>query len=100
MGRLARYRLSEVGFNRFAILCGPLGQLLFFLFLFLPASLLLPPISPSITPEETHDHYLRNKTGMKGGISLMVLAGMFWPIFSAGINRQLARIPAINPTVL
>ncbi|MCJ1251636.1 hypothetical protein MMC30_008871 [Trapelia coarctata] len=94
----SRYRLSEVNFNRFAILCGPIGQLLFFLFL--PASLLLPPVSPSMTASETRDHYLRNETGMKGGISLMVLAGMFWPIFAAGINRQLARIPNVNPTIL
>lgn len=30
---------------------------------------------------------------MKAGISPMLLAGMFWPIFAAGINRQLAADP-------
>lgn len=95
---LSRYRMSDVGFNRFAIFCGPIAQLLFFLFL--PASLLLPPISPSLTPEATANHYRQNETGMKGGVSLLVLTGLFWPIFTAGISRQLARIPGINPTVL
>lgn len=96
--RLSRYRMSEVGFNRFAIFCGPIAQMLFFIFL--PASRLLPPISPSFTPEVTANHYRQNETGMKAGISLMVLAGMFWPLFVAGVNRQLSRIPGISPTVL
>ncbi|KAI9830053.1 MAG: hypothetical protein M1819_005883 [Sarea resinae] len=94
----SRYRMSERGFNRFTIICGPIAQMLFFLFL--PASLQLPPISPSFTPEATAHHYRQNYTGTKGGIALMLLSGMFWPVYTGGVNGQLARIPGINPTVL
>ena len=94
----SHYPRSQVGFNRFAIICGPVAGALFFLFL--PASLLLPPISPSATAEATVNHYRKNVNGLKGGIALMLLSVMFWPMFCAGINRQLARIPGIDPTVL
>ncbi|RWA13985.1 hypothetical protein EKO27_g1133 [Xylaria grammica] len=59
--------------DKVAILCGPSAQLLFFLFL--PASLNLPPVSPSLSPEQTAYHYVYNETGLKGGISLMLLTG-------------------------
>jgi hypothetical protein len=98
MAGISQYRMSEVGFNRFAIFCGPIAQMLFFIFL--PASVLLPPISPSLSPQDTANHYREHEQGMKAGISLMILTSMFWPVFCAGINRQLARIPGINPTVL
>lgn len=90
--------MSEVMVNRFAILCGPLAQLCFVIFL--PAGLLLPPISPSLSPEQTAEHYRKNLTGMKAGISIMLMTAVFWPIFCAGVNRQLSRIPHVNPTLL
>lgn len=84
--------------DKLAILCGPIAQFLFFIFL--PASMQLPPISPSFTPEVTAAHYRRNETGMKGGICLMLMTGAFWPIFCAGVNRQLSKIPGISQTAL
>ncbi|KAJ6124589.1 hypothetical protein N7471_011906 [Penicillium samsonianum] len=90
--------VSDRTINRLAIFCGPIGQLCFVLFL--PAGLMLPPISPSLSPEETANHYRKNEAGMKAGATIMLLSGIFWPIFCAGVNRQLARIPNINPTLL
>ena len=84
--------------DRFAIYCGPIAQMLFFLFL--PLSGQLPPISPSLTAEETADYYRQHKTGMKVGICCMLLTAIFWPIFCAGINRQLSKIPHASPTAL
>lgn len=92
------HRASDRTINRFAIFCGPIAQLCFVLFL--PAGLMLPPISPSLSPEETANHYRKNEAGMKAGATIMLLSGIFWPIFCAGVNRQLARIPNINPTLL
>jgi hypothetical protein len=84
--------------DKIAIFCGPTAQLLFFLFL--PASLNLPPIAPHRTPEDTAQHYVDNHTGMKGGISIMLMTGAIWPIFCAGINRQLSKIPGVSQTAL
>lgn len=95
---LPRYRMSDAGFDKFAILSGPIAGLLFFLFL--PASLLLPPISPSVAPDALVTHYRKNEAGMRGGIALILFSGVLWPFFAAGISRQLARIPGINPTVV
>ncbi|KAJ5673958.1 hypothetical protein N7462_009397 [Penicillium macrosclerotiorum] len=93
-----RYRASEVRFNKFTIFCGPFAQTLFFLFL--PASLNFPPLSPSTSPENLVNHYRKHETGLRGASALMSLTAVFWPIFVAGVNRQLARIPGVNPIVL
>lgn len=93
-----KHRPSDRTINRFAIFCGPIAQLCFVLFL--PASLMLPPISPSLSPEETANHYRKNEAGMKAGATIMLLSGIFWPLFCAGVNRQLTRIPNLNPTLL
>ncbi|KAG7008274.1 hypothetical protein G7Y79_00006g018940 [Physcia stellaris] len=69
--------MSEAGFNRFAVL----GD-------------------PSLTPEALVTHYRENEAGMRGSIALIVTLGSFWAMYTAGISRQLARIPGINPTVV
>lgn len=63
-------------------------------------SLNLPPVSPSATPEETAYHYVYNEKGLKGGIPIMLMTGITWPIFCAGVNRQLAKIPGVSRTAL
>ncbi|KFA60027.1 hypothetical protein S40285_10670 [Stachybotrys chlorohalonatus IBT 40285] len=95
---LGRSKQSHATLDRVAIYCGPLAQLFFVIFL--PASLNFPPISPSLTAEQTVDHYRRNELGMQIGISIMLLCGIAWPIFVAGINRQLSKIPGVSPTAL
>lgn len=65
--------MSEVMVNRFAILCGPLAQLCFVIFL--PAGLLLPPISPSLSPEQTAEHYRKNLTGMEWRAGILARRG-------------------------
>jgi hypothetical protein len=96
--KVPRYKPSEVAFNRFTIFCGPFGQLLFFIFL--PASRNFPPLSPSETPEATVAHYQQNETALRATAALMSLTAVFWPIFCAGVNRQLSRIPGVSPTAL
>lgn len=85
-------------FDKICIFCGPFSQLCFFLFL--PSSLNLPPIAPHRTAEDTAYHYVDNHTGMKAGISIMLMCGAFWPIFCAAINRQLSKIPNVSQTAL
>lgn len=84
--------------DKLVIFCGPLAQLFFVTFL--PASFNFPPISPSLSAEATADHYRRNEKGLQAGISIMLLCGAVWPLFVAGINRQLAKIPGVSRTAL
>ncbi|KFA51954.1 hypothetical protein S40293_11130 [Stachybotrys chartarum IBT 40293] len=95
---VAKSRQSHATLDRVAIYCAPLAQLCFFIFL--PASLNFPPISPSLTPEETAEHYRRGERGMQVGICIMLLTAIFWPIFVAGVNRQLSKIPGVSTTAL
>lgn len=92
------HQYRHAALDKAAIFCGPLAQLCFFIFL--PASLNFPPISPSLTPEETAQHYRDNDVGLKIGISIMLLTGAIWPIFCAGVNRQLSKIPGVSHTAL
>ncbi|RYP10952.1 hypothetical protein DL765_007955 [Monosporascus sp. GIB2] len=99
-GRMAHenLRLKHALLDKIAIFCGPVAQMLFFIFL--PASLNLPPVHPNLSAEETVYHYEYNHTGMKGGISIMLMTGATWPIFCAGVNRQLSKIPGVSRTAL
>ncbi|KAH8704872.1 integral membrane protein [Talaromyces proteolyticus] len=92
------YLKSEVAFNRFTIFCGPFAQMLFFIFL--PASRNFPPISPHKSPEETVEHYLQNESALRATAALMSMTPIFWPLFCAGVNRQLSRIPGVSQTAL
>lgn len=94
----AKRHIPDAHINKIAIFCGPVAQLSFVIFL--PLGLLLPPISPSLSPEDTAAHYHDNLRGMKAGVPLMLLTATFWPIFCAAVNRQLSRIPNVNPLFL
>lgn len=80
------------------LICGPLAQL--FQLVFFACSNLLPPVSPQQTAEEVSDHYLRHDKGMRCGTYLLLLTSFLWPLYSAGINNQLARIPHVPQTSL
>jgi len=95
---IAPLKLSRNGFNKFAVLCGPLA--IVFFFIMLPGSGFLPPIRPSLSPDQVVHHYQRHETGLKGGIALMTFVGFFYPVYTAAISGQLSRIPGVPRTVI
>lgn len=90
--------LSTVVMNRFYILCGPLSILC--LLIFLPSSRSLPPISPAVTSEELANHYRQNHRGFEAGVVFILFSAVIWPVYSIGLNNQLARIPGVSSTIL
>lgn len=96
---LSYYTLSESRRDRVFLACGPVA--LSFVFIFFVASGFLPPMSPLLTPQDLADHYEHNSDNINNiGVVVLLLASCLWPLFGAGINSQLSRIPGINITIL
>lgn len=85
-------------FDRILISFGPLSLL--FVLIFFASSLLLPPISPTSSAEVITNHYRENEDGMKGGLYLLVLSSILWPLYSFAISKSLSRIKEVNPSAL
>ncbi|KAL6401442.1 integral membrane protein [Ilyonectria robusta] len=90
--------ISNTAFSKFAAACGPLAILFFFLGL--PGAGWLPPMSPSLSPEQVVRHYEKHETGIRGGAGLMTFVGFFFPMYTSAISGQLSRIPGVPKTVL
>ncbi|KAE8155117.1 hypothetical protein BDV25DRAFT_135160 [Aspergillus avenaceus] len=88
----------ETARDRFLLPCGPLALLC--IFIFLAASRLLPPVSPSKSPEDLVAHYSQNKSAIDAGVFLCLVGSILWPLYTVAINNQLSRIPGIHPTIL
>lgn len=92
------YTLSESRRDRVFLACGPVALL--FVFVFFVASGFLPPMSPLLTLQDLGGHYEQNRDNINNGVVVLLLASCLWPLFGAGINSQLSRIPRINITIL
>lgn len=87
--------------NKFEIVCawsGTICMLLFFAGLVL--SDFIPPLSPSLTADQVAAHYREHASGIRAGMDLMLLSGMFYAAFTAGMSGQMRRIPGVNHTAV
>ena len=77
---------------------GPIAMLLFFFGLLFSG--FIPPLSPSMTQEQVVLHYQQHTTGIRVGMSLILLSGMFYAAFTAVMSGQMRRIPGVSPTLI
>ncbi|KAE8142371.1 hypothetical protein BDV38DRAFT_278536 [Aspergillus pseudotamarii] len=84
--------------NRLLFLCGPLSQLLYLIFFILAD--FIPPISPSLPPQEIATHFTFHARGIKAGTYLISFVGIFWPLYGIAIHNQLSRMPNVPGTPL
>ena len=91
-------RIPHIFWDRFFLACGPVG--IIFFCLFLPCTKSLPLISPSLTGEDLTYRYKAHDTAWKATIPFMELSAILWPMYAIGVNKQLARIPGISPSIL
>ncbi|RMZ69233.1 integral membrane [Pyrenophora seminiperda CCB06] len=71
-----------------------------FSFIFFIASGNFPPAAPSLTPQQTLQHYIDHNTGYKIGASFFVLSGAFYGSFTAAMSQQMKRIPGVGHTLI
>ena len=55
----------------------------------------IPPIKPSLSAEETAQHYHNHEAGVRVGASLILLSGMFYLPYTALVTTQIERIPHV-----
>ncbi|KAN0119183.1 hypothetical protein V8E51_001391 [Hyaloscypha variabilis] len=55
----------------------------------------IPPIKPSLSAEQTAQHYRNHEAGVRVGASLILLSGMFYLPYTALITSQMERIPRV-----
>jgi len=60
----------------------------------------LPPLPPTYTVEQVHEHYVKHERGVQFCETLFVLTGITYPFFTAGITNQIRRIPGISETLV
>lgn len=60
----------------------------------------IPPPSPSWTMEAVAAHYRSHATGIRIGMTLMMISGMFVPPLVAVISAQMRRIPGAHPVLV
>lgn len=90
--------MSQEAFQKFCAWSGTICVVLFFgAFAFAG---FIPPLSPSLSPEQVAAHYQEHAAGIRGGMVLMLISGMFYAAFTAVTSGQMKRIPGITPTVI
>lgn len=60
----------------------------------------IPPPSPSRSVEEVVAYYQQHATGIRAGMVLMMISGMFVPPLVAVISQQMRRIPGAHPLLV
>jgi hypothetical protein len=55
----------------------------------------IPPLKPSLSAEQTAQHYRNHEAGVRVGASLLLLSGMFYLPYTALITSQMERIPHV-----
>lgn len=93
-----RRPLSKLTSTRIQLLCGPLTAL--FLLSFLPASLNLPPISPTLGPDAVAQHYRGHYREFRAGVAFVLLSAVLYPFHAIGASTVLSRIPKVNPVLV
>ncbi|KAI0891004.1 membrane protein [Annulohypoxylon nitens] len=63
------------------------------------APMFFPPLSPSLTAEETVQYYRDHEKGIQAGAVLLQWASVFYLAFTIAISNQLQRIPNLHYTV-
>ncbi|KAL2061355.1 hypothetical protein VTL71DRAFT_7628 [Oculimacula yallundae] len=71
-----------------------------FSFIFFIASGNFPPAAPSLTAQQTVQHYKDHNVGYKVGASFFVLSGAFYGSFTAVMSQQMKRIPGVGHTLI
>jgi hypothetical protein len=70
--------------------------LFFFGFIF---SQFIPPLSPAMTVDEVVAHYQQHANGIRGGMVLMMISGMFMAPMVGVISAQLRRMEGVSPAL-
>lgn len=71
-----------------------------FSFVFFIASGNFPPAAPSLTAEQTVQHYHKHLVGYQVGAAFFVLSGAFYGSFTAVMSQQMKRIPGVSHTLI
>ncbi|KAH8704354.1 hypothetical protein GQ44DRAFT_692680 [Phaeosphaeriaceae sp. PMI808] len=71
-----------------------------FSFVFFIASGNFPPAAPSLTAEQTVQHYRSHIVGYKVGSAFFVLSGAFYGSFTAAMSQQMKRIPGVGHSLI
>jgi len=90
--------MSQTSFEKTCAWSGTICVLLFFAAFGLAG--FIPPMSPSLSAEQVAAHYQTHTTGIRTGMVLMLMSGMFYAAFTAVISAQMKRIPGVATTVV
>lgn len=60
----------------------------------------IPPLSPDDSAREIAQHYQDHTTGIRIGVGVMLISGMFYAMFTGLISAQMQRIPGVHQTVV
>lgn len=60
----------------------------------------IPPLSAALSAGQIASHYREHSTGIRVGGVFMMISGMFYAAYTAGISGQMARIRGLHPTVV
>jgi len=89
--------MSGFTIQRLCAWSGAVGVTLFFLGFVL--SDFIPPPSPALSQNAVVWHYQQHATGIRAGMVLMLISGMFIPPLVGVISAQMKRIPGISPAL-
>lgn len=90
--------MSQMAFQRACAWSGMICVTMFFIAF--GCAGFIPPLSPSLSPEEVAAHYAEHVTGVRIGAVLMYISGMFYAAFTAVQSGQMKRIPGVHSTVV
>ena len=90
--------MEQMNYQKFCAWSGVICVTLFFVAFGLAG--FIPPLSPSLTPEQVAAHYQENTTGIRIGMALMLISSMFYASFTAVMSGQMRRIPGVTPTAI
>lgn len=83
-----RNALEKIG-----ALCGPFFMLVFFIGW--PSAHFIPPLAPTLTPDQVTAHYRNHESAIKAAAGLMTLSAFPYIFWVAAISGQMARIPGV-----
>jgi hypothetical protein len=90
--------MNQMTFQRFAAWSGVISMVTFIgAFGFAG---FIPPLTPSLSPEEVARHYQDHTAGIRTGVAFMIVSGMFYAVYVGVISGQMRRIPGVHPTVV